>query len=237
MKFYFTGAAKVGKTTLVKSLLNCFPKQWNIFLKNPPSYKAEKDSSKIVAGKRERTVGVDVHLRKAGEEHYFLVYDLGGEDCFCSLQSHLLICNDSIFFVVFNVEDTFENIKTEINKQLQIISSHNSTGYKPHVFFVGTHFDRITENEKKKREIISKIIEEDAEHFQVKYECIMLVDARNSKSSEIIDLSKKMKTIAQDVLDDMVSSASLGKFMVVYSLNNFVVRLTLSRLTGEGHRT
>ena len=207
MRFYFAGAVKVGKTTLANSILDSFPRQWKFWDKSPPTYRAKKDNSRIMEEQRERTVGLDVHLKKVSTGNYFLIYDLGGQECFYTLHSLLLNCEESIFFVVFNVENKYEELEHEIRNQLKIIHSHHFTGNKPRVIFVGTHLDCIVATEEKNTEenvrklIMVKILGD----FHVETVCIKFVDARNSNSHEIIGLSKQMKDVADKMLMNMVS--------------------------------
>ena len=205
MKFYFAGATMVGKTTLVNSLFDCFPTQWNFWSKSkkPPSYKAKKESMRIVEEQKQRTIGLDVHLTKAGAEHYFLLYDLGGQECFYTLHSLMIDCRDSTFFVVFNLENILDDLKAEIDVQLKIVRSHHSTGGRPRIAFIGTHLDCVTLQKMKSAEELIK--GEILHEFDIETVCITFVDARKSSSSEIIDLFRTMKDIACQVLRNMVS--------------------------------
>ena len=193
----------VGKTTLVNSLFDCFPTQWKFWGKTFPSFKAKKKGMRIVKKQKQRTIGLDVHLTKAGAEHCFLIYDLGGQECFYTLHSLLIDCRDSTFFVVFNSENILNEIKAEIDVQLKIIHSHHSTGGRPRIAFVGTHLDRVTlQKIKSAEELINKEI---LPEFDIETVCITFVDARKSSSSEIINLFRTMKDIADQVLRNMVS--------------------------------
>ena len=192
----------VGKTTLVKSLFGCFPTNWNFWSKRPPSYKAKNESMRIVEEHQQRTIGLDVHLTKAGTDHYFLLYDLGGQECFYTLHSLMINCSDSTFFVVFNSENTLNDLKAEIDVQLKIIHSHHSTGGRPRIVFIGTHRDCVTSQKMKNAEQLIK--GEILHEFDIETACITFVDATKSSSSEIIDLFRTMKDIAGQVLRNMV---------------------------------
>ena len=110
--------------------------------------------------------------------------------------------DDSAFFVVFSMENTYEEIKTEIKNQLKIIQSHQSTGKTPPIIFVGTHIDQVAVE---KKQITEELIKEDLlQGFSMETVCIKFVDARNSNSSEIIDLSKNMAATADQILKNMV---------------------------------
>ena len=210
IKVIFTGPAFSGKTTLLKSLRQYANKQKGILgslvKSKEPSIEPERDSSQIVKDFKKRTIGIEHHLLKVEKDLYLNMQDLGGQESFYTLHSIFLHSEDSIFFVIFNLENPKEQIIEDVSNQLKIILSHCSSTSKRNIVFLGTHLDQVANRTVKEQET-ECLLRQLEEKFNIVDICdIIFLNAKDPPVQKMADIVQSIRKLASRIRENLVSA-------------------------------
>ena len=170
-----------------------------------PSVEPKKKSTQIVEDFKERTIGAEFHLLKVDKDLYLNIQDLAGQEGFYALHSALLHRKEeAIFFVIFNLENSIEQLQQDITNQLKIIASHSSSTTEKRIVFLGTHVDQV-QNAMTKIEQAKHLLSELEEIFNINSSEKLFVDAKNLSDKEMTDILKSTRELASQIRTNLVS--------------------------------
>ena len=153
----------------------------------------------------ERTIGVEVHS-KVLEDIQLLIFDLGGQQSYYSMQSIFLDLENSFFLLVVDLSKPKEVIEDDIKSQLSIIASKLPKHGKAEAILVGTHKDLLSDGER--GEIISAC--KSALHMNcypnLTAEKTVFMNAKEQKTDDIRMLERYCIELAKQVKSAMVSN-------------------------------
>ena len=153
----------------------------------------------------ERTIGVEVHS-KVLEDIQLLIFDLGGQQSYYSMQSIFLDLENSFFLLVVDLSKPKEVIEDDIKSQLSIIASKLPKHGKAEAILVGTHIDLLSDGER--GEIISAC--KSALHMNcypnLTAEKTVFMNAKEQKTDDIRMLERYCIELAKQVKSAMVSN-------------------------------
>ena len=170
-----------------------------------PSVEPKKKSTQIADDFKERTIGAEFHLLKVDKDLYLNIQDLAGQEGFYALHSALLHQKEeAIFFVIFNLENSIEQLKQDVMNQLKIIVSHSSSTAEKRIVFLGTHVDQV-QNASTKKEQAMHLLSELEETFNINSSEKFFVDAKNLSDKEMADILTSTKKLASQIRTSLVS--------------------------------
>ena len=208
IKVYVTGSINSGKTTFVKSFLHYFGlnhvKRFWRSLKLNASREGKKRLSGIDPYLEGNQMCVDVYLQNISEQLCLNVFDLGGHECFYATHSIFLRYEDSIFFIVFSLMDSKDELARDIENQLGRIASHFPLDIKPNVIFIGTSFDAVTDFPNTQVNI-QAIMSKMKKKFNLSLDCIY-INAKKPATEDLSNLKEKTLQMSRVLKENMVSS-------------------------------
>ena len=170
-----------------------------------PSVEPKKKSTQIADDFKERTIGAEFHLLKVDKDLYLNIQDLAGQEGFYALHSALLHQKEeAIFFVIFNLENSIEQLKQDVMNQLKIIVSHSSSTAEKKIVFLGTHVDQV-QNASTKIKQAMHLLSELEETFNINSSEKFFVDAKNLSDKEMADILTSTKELASQIRTSLVS--------------------------------
>ena len=207
----FAGPALSGKTTLVQAFRRHASKQkgyWaSLVSSKEPSIEPKGKSTQIAEDFKDRTIGAEFHLLKVAKDLYLNIQDLAGQEGFYALHSALLHHDESIFFVIFNLKNSNEQLQQEITSQLKIIVSHQSSLNERSIIFIGTHLDQVP-NVLTKMEQTKHLLNKLEETFSVKNSKKLFVNAKNPSYEEMANILESTRELASQIRTSLVSAES-----------------------------
>ena len=208
----FAGPALSGKTTLVQSFHHYASKRKGILAplikSKEPSFEPKKKSTQIAKDFKERTIGAEFHLLKVDKDLYLNIQDLGGQKGYYALHSALLHQKEeAIFLVIFNLENSIEQLQQDIMNQLKIIVTHSSSTTEKRIVFLGTHVDQV-QNASTKIEQAKHLLSELEETFNINSSGKLFVDAKNLSDKEMADILTSTRELASQIRTSLVSVQS-----------------------------
>ena len=211
------GPALSGKTTLVRSFRHYASKQKGILASlvpwaswaswtstKEPSIEPKSKSTQIAKDFKDRTIGAEFHLLKVEDDLYLNIQDLAGQEGFYALHSALLHQKqEAIFFVIFNLKNSLQQLQQDVSTQLKIIVSHFSPTEK-RIVFLGTHVDQVR-NVSTKIEQAKHLLSELEGTFNINSSEKRFVDAKNPSDKEMADILESIKELASQIRKSLVS--------------------------------
>ena len=206
IKVILAGPAFSGKTTLMKSLRYYASKNKGfrkaLLGSKTPLIEPQLEDTYIAEDFKQRTVGAEFHLLKVDKDLYLNVQDLGGQECFYALHSTFIHNKDAIFFVVFNLQNSKEQIIEDVRNQLRIIGAHSYSFAQ--VILLGTHLDKVDRSTNKMDQTRCSLLEQ-GEKFNYNFSNIIFMNAKNPKDDEMAKLLKSTRELASAVKLSVVS--------------------------------
>ena len=211
----FAGPALSGKTTLVRSFHLYASKQEGILTSlvqwatwassKEPLIEPKSKSTQIAEDFKDRTIGAEFHLLKVEDDLYLNIQDLAGQEGFYALHSALLHQKQqAIFFVIFNLENSIEQLQKDVKSQLKMILSHSTCQTTKSIIFLGTHVDQVR-NASTKIEQAKHLLCELEGTFNINNSQKLFVDARNPSDKEMADILKSTRELATQIRTRLVS--------------------------------
>ena len=221
VKMFVAGPPKAGKTTLLLSLFNHLSTEKN----SNGGFWEEKYISKH---QMERTISLTLYSKALIGNTPFVIYDLGGQECYYALQAVFLDLENSFFLTVFDLTKDKEELRANIVDQLAIVSSKLPQNAKAEVIFIGTHLDLMNDEDKQEKLNICKKALVDARHNNQNLKIVkkIFMDATEENSKEIQELIEACEASGANVHGTMVNS---DKFMIPFVLveSFFILRLQM----------
>ena len=209
IRVIFAGPALSGKTTLVQSIRRHASKQKGIWASlvssKEPSIEPKGKNTQIAEDFKDRTIGAEFHLLKVAKDLYLNIQDLAGQEGFYALHSSLLHHDESIFFVIFNLENSNKQLQQEITNQLKIIVSHCSYSTEKSIIFLGTHLDQVP-NASTKMEQTKHLLNDLEEIFSINNSVKLFVNAKNPSYEEMANILKSTRELASRIRTSLVSA-------------------------------
>ena len=208
IKVIFVGPPFSGKTTLAKSLTQYVLKQRGILKTKSTSRMPEIEperrwkSKQFTRSFRDRTIGFENHLLEIDADLYLNIQDLAGHECFYTLHSIFLYNENSLFFVIFDLTKTREQLLEEISAQLKIILSHCTSDVNVNIVFIGTHLDKISFAKAVETDLLLRQIEA---KFNIGISDTIFLNAGSPKKDKMINLLKSTRKLAIQVKNKLVS--------------------------------
>ena len=170
-----------------------------------PLVEPKKKSTQIAEDFKERTIGAEFHLLKVDKDLYLNIQDLSGQEDFYALHSSLLHQKgEAIFFVIFNLENSIEQLQQDVMNQLKIIVSHSSSTTEKRIVFLGTHVDQV-QNATTKIEQVKHLLSELEETFKINSSGKLFVNAKSLSDKEMTNILKSTKELASQIRTSLVS--------------------------------
>ena len=158
VKIFVAGPACCGKTTFLKSALQYIQSPARLFhmakkpTVNPRNVRLPEKIPICLEG---CTMAATVYLEEIEDKQYLNIFDLGGDHCFSAAHEILLNSEESVFFIVYNLDTPKEQITEDIRWQVTRALSHCPLDRTPKIAFVGTHLDDISDFKSKKIEMLT----------------------------------------------------------------------------------
>ena len=211
VKMFVAGPVQAGKTTIVCSIFEFASKSYLTSLSKPlwgiiTWARGWWEQNYISEDHKQRTIALTIHSKRLFGETLYLVYDLGGQECYYALQSVFLDLENAFFLIVANVAENDEILKDHIKKQLHIISSKLPQHATAKIIFIGTHMDLIEdkEHEEHKKSICKEAyISTDCNNLDIVKE--FFINATAIDSSKLKRIIETCKTLGEKVHQSMVS--------------------------------
>ena len=210
VKMIIAGPAEAGKTTLLQSIFDYLSRNYITEVCKPlwsivSWARGFWEGDHISEDQKERTIGLTIHSKRLFDEMLFLIYDLGGQECYYALQAVFLDLENAFFFVVVDLTDSDELLKDNIEKQLSIISSKLPKYAKAEIILVGTHLDLINDAEKEKKANICEkaLLAADCPNVEIVKE--IFINATKQNSKQLLEIIESCKELGENVQKAMVS--------------------------------
>ena len=211
VKLFFVGPAEAGKTTLLNSLFYSSFSFKSMFAKAKKSLQAMK---KTPTGKNyidekfsERTIGVEIYSEIL-EDTKLLIFDMGGQQNYYTLQAIFLDLENSFFLLVVDMTKSKELIEDEIKSQLSLISSKLPKNVTAEAILVGTHTDLLSEREREEKTSMCEAALQTKSYPNLVVEKTLFLNAKEKKTDNTRTLERYCKELASHVKSAMVSILS-----------------------------
>ena len=205
---FVAGPAEAGKTTIVCSIFEYvsktyLPALFKSFWGVTTWVRDWWEQRYISEDHKQRTIVLTIHSKRLFGKMLYLIYDLGGHECYYALQSVFLDLENAFFLIVANVAENDEILEDNIKKQLHIISSKLPRDTTAKIIFIGTHMDLIEEKEHKKSICKVALNSTDCKNLDIDNE--FFINATAIDSSELESITETCKKLGEKVHHSMVS--------------------------------
>ena len=154
IKLFFMGNANAGKSTLVQAILTEASKLRKL---------APSSQFKQVTGVEPLTAGIVPLAFRSKHFGNAILYDFAGQQEYYSSHAavleNLVLTFPPIFLLIFNLSESFDQIREELAYWWSFIDSHcKKTSVTPHVILIGSHKDILKSRRQNAKEILTKVV-------------------------------------------------------------------------------